>query len=151
MLACHAGGPGSIPGRRSFITSYVYLNLNKNKSAEYLCFKLCHTSVWSDYFQPANVRVNTIDKEYDFAVPSNITGRQLFDKVIAELAITELWFFGLQFIDTKGNKTWLKLKKKVSSVQSRDKRKGTISQLKESKKTWSQATQLYYETQNTST
>jgi hypothetical protein len=36
-------------------------------------------------------------------------GQELFDQVIKTLGVREVWYFGLQFIDSKGFKTWLKM------------------------------------------
>lgn len=32
------------------------------------------------------------------------------------MGLREVWFFGLQYVDSKGYSTWLKLNKKVSGV-----------------------------------
>uniref|UniRef100_A0A0K2UFE4 Moesin/ezrin/radixin homolog 1 n=1 Tax=Lepeophtheirus salmonis TaxID=72036 RepID=A0A0K2UFE4_LEPSM len=60
-----------------------------------------------------NVRVTTIDAELEFAIQPNTTGKQLFDQVVKTIGLREIWFFGLQYTDTKGFSTWLKLNKKV--------------------------------------
>ena len=83
-----------------------------------------------------NVRVTTIDAELEFAIQPNTTGKQLFDQVISRdfdinnnlwfhvfflfqvvktIGLREIWFFGLQYTDSKGYTTWLKLNKKVLS------------------------------------
>ncbi|KAI6233027.1 Moesin/ezrin/radixin-like protein 1 [Aphelenchoides fujianensis] len=58
-------------------------------------------------------RVTTLDAELEFAIQSNTTGKQLFDQVVKTIGLREIWFFGLQYTDTKGFLTWLKLNKKV--------------------------------------
>ncbi|XP_013416553.1 radixin isoform X2 [Lingula anatina] len=62
-----------------------------------------------------NVRVTTMDAELEFAIQPNTTGKQLFDQVVKTIGLREIWFFGLQYIDSKGYSTWLKLNKKVMS------------------------------------
>lgn len=60
-----------------------------------------------------NVRVTTMDAELEFAIQPSTTGKQLFDQVVKTIGLREIWFFGLQYTDTKGFVTWLKLNKKV--------------------------------------
>uniref|UniRef100_A0A8C4FFV6 FERM domain-containing protein n=1 Tax=Dicentrarchus labrax TaxID=13489 RepID=A0A8C4FFV6_DICLA len=64
--------------------------------------------------QPINVRVTTMDAELEFAIQPNTTGKQLFDQVVKTVGLREVWFFGLQYTDSKGYVTWLKLNKKVT-------------------------------------
>ncbi|CAF93287.1 unnamed protein product, partial [Tetraodon nigroviridis] len=59
-----------------------------------------------------NVRVTTMDAELEFAIQPNTTGKQLFDQVVKTVGLREVWFFGLQYTDSKGYSTWLKLNKK---------------------------------------
>ena len=40
-------------------------------------------------------------------------GKQLFDQVVKTLGLREIWYFGLQYKDSKMLATWLKLDKKV--------------------------------------
>uniref|UniRef100_A0A8C6P4A9 Ezrin b n=1 Tax=Nothobranchius furzeri TaxID=105023 RepID=A0A8C6P4A9_NOTFU len=61
-----------------------------------------------------NVRVTTVDAELEFAIQPNTIGKQLFDQVVKTIGLREVWYFGLQHVDTKGYPTWLKLEKKVS-------------------------------------
>ena len=61
-----------------------------------------------------NVRVTTMDAELEFAIQPSTTGKQLFDQVVKTIGLREIWFFGLQYVDSKGYTTWLKLNKKVS-------------------------------------
>lgn len=63
--------------------------------------------------KPVNVRVTTMDAELEFAIQPNTTGKQLFDQVVKTIGLREIWFFGLQYVDSKGYSTWMKLKKKV--------------------------------------
>ncbi|MGH0114597.1 UNVERIFIED_CONTAM: hypothetical protein FKN15_028498 [Acipenser sinensis] len=60
-----------------------------------------------------NVRVTTMDAELEFAIQPNTTGKQLFDQVVKTVGLREVWFFGLQYVDSKVYTTWLKLNKKV--------------------------------------
>merc|ERR1712226_1121274 len=48
-------------------------------------------------------------------IQPNTTGKQLFDQVVNTIGLREIWFFGLQYTDSKGLSTWLKLNKKVLS------------------------------------
>jgi len=65
--------------------------------------------------KPYNVRVTTMDAELEFAIQNNTTGKQLYDQVVKTIGLREIWFFGLQYIDSKNYSTWLKLTKKVLS------------------------------------
>lgn len=56
-----------------------------------------------------------MDAELEFAIQQNTTGKQLFDQVVKTIGLREIWFFGLQYVDSKGYTTWLKLNRKVSS------------------------------------
>ncbi|RUS89535.1 hypothetical protein EGW08_002723 [Elysia chlorotica] len=62
-----------------------------------------------------SVRVTTMDAELEFAIQPSTTGKQLFDQVVKTIGLREIWFFGLQYVDSKGYNTWLKLNKKVLS------------------------------------
>uniref|UniRef100_A0A8C6LDI4 Radixin n=1 Tax=Nothobranchius furzeri TaxID=105023 RepID=A0A8C6LDI4_NOTFU len=55
-----------------------------------------------------------MDAELEFAIQPNTTGKQLFDQVVKTVGLREVWFFGLQYTDSKGYVTWLKLNKKVT-------------------------------------
>uniref|UniRef100_A0A3Q3WAE9 FERM domain-containing protein n=1 Tax=Mola mola TaxID=94237 RepID=A0A3Q3WAE9_MOLML len=56
-----------------------------------------------------------MDAELEFAIQPNTTGKQLFDQVVKTIGLREVWYFGLQYQDTKGFSTWLKLNKKVTA------------------------------------
>jgi len=56
-----------------------------------------------------------MDAELEFAIQPSTTGKQLFDQVVKTIGLREIWFFGLQYVDSKGYTTWLKLNKKVMS------------------------------------
>ncbi|XP_037935869.1 moesin/ezrin/radixin homolog 1 isoform X1 [Teleopsis dalmanni] len=60
-----------------------------------------------------NVRVTTMDAELEFAIQQATTGKQLFDQVVKTIGLREVWFFGLQYTDSRGDSTWIKLYKKV--------------------------------------
>lgn len=62
-----------------------------------------------------NVRVTTMDAELEFAIQQTTTGKQLFDQVVKTIGLREVWFFGLQYTDSKGSPTWIKLYKKVTN------------------------------------
>ncbi|ALC49645.1 Moe [Drosophila busckii] len=56
-----------------------------------------------------------MDAELEFAIQSTTTGKQLFDQVVKTIGLREVWFFGLQYTDSKGDSTWIKLYKKPES------------------------------------
>ncbi|EDQ92003.1 uncharacterized protein MONBRDRAFT_17480 [Monosiga brevicollis MX1] len=56
-----------------------------------------------------------MDAELEFAIQPATTGRQLFDQVVKTIGLREVWYFGLQFIDSKNLVSWLKMNKKVVS------------------------------------
>nr|XP_015806142.2 moesin isoform X1 [Nothobranchius furzeri] len=60
-----------------------------------------------------NVRVTTMDAELEFAILPSTTGKQLFDQIVKTIGLRETWFFGLQYQDSKGYSTWLKMNKRV--------------------------------------
>ena len=60
-----------------------------------------------------------MDAELEFAIQQSTTGKQLFDQVVKTIGLREIWFFGLQYTDSKGYTTWLKLNKKVSDIVER--------------------------------
>ncbi|XP_031443038.1 moesin b isoform X2 [Clupea harengus] len=62
-----------------------------------------------------NVRVTTMDAELEFAIQPSTTGKQLFDQIVKTIGLREIWFFGLQYQDSKGFSTWLKLNKRVTA------------------------------------
>ncbi|EFN76151.1 Moesin/ezrin/radixin-like protein 1 [Harpegnathos saltator] len=66
-----------------------------------------------------NVRVTTMDAELEFAIQQTTTGKQLFDQVVKTIGLREVWFFGLQYTDNKGDLTWIKLYKKPESAIAR--------------------------------
>ncbi|XP_028982680.1 moesin/ezrin/radixin homolog 1 isoform X3 [Diachasma alloeum] len=66
-----------------------------------------------------NVRVTTMDAELEFAIQQATTGKQLFDQVVKTIGLREVWFFGLQYTDIKGDLTWIKLYKKPESALTR--------------------------------
>ncbi|KPJ05437.1 Moesin/ezrin/radixin-like 1 [Papilio xuthus] len=53
-----------------------------------------------------------MDAELEFAIQQTTTGKQLFDQVVKTIGLREVWFFGLQYTDSKGDLTWIKLYKK---------------------------------------
>lgn len=63
-----------------------------------------------------NVRVTTMDAELEFAIQQTTSGKQLFDQVVKTIGLREVWFFGLQYTDSKGDLTWVKLYRKVCTL-----------------------------------
>ncbi|KAF7413577.1 hypothetical protein HZH68_002066 [Vespula germanica] len=59
------------------------------------------------------VKVSTLDAELEFNLEWRSTGRDLFDLVCRTIGLRETWYFGLQYEDSKGFISWLKLDKKV--------------------------------------
>ncbi|CAC5389003.1 merlin-like isoform X1 [Mytilus californianus] len=60
------------------------------------------------------VKVTTMDAELDFTtVEHKATGKDLFELVCRTIGLRETWYFGLQYVDTKGYIAWLKFDKKV--------------------------------------
>ncbi|XP_011501425.1 PREDICTED: merlin isoform X1 [Ceratosolen solmsi marchali] len=59
------------------------------------------------------VKVCTLDAELEFNLEWRATGRDLFDLVCRTIGLRETWYFGLQYEDSKGFISWLKLDKKV--------------------------------------
>lgn len=60
------------------------------------------------------VRVTTMDAELEFSyIEQKATGKDLFELVCRTIGLRETWYFGLQFIDSKGYISWLKFDKKV--------------------------------------
>uniref|UniRef100_H3CYW0 Ezrin a n=1 Tax=Tetraodon nigroviridis TaxID=99883 RepID=H3CYW0_TETNG len=62
-----------------------------------------------------NVRVTTMDAELEFSFQPSTTGKQLFDQIARTIGLRETWYFGLQYMDTKGTCSWLIPEKKVMS------------------------------------
>uniref|UniRef100_A0A672JLW5 Moesin n=1 Tax=Salarias fasciatus TaxID=181472 RepID=A0A672JLW5_SALFA len=67
------------------------------------------------FLRQINVRVTTMDAELEFAILPSTTGKQLFDQIVKTIGLRETWFFGLQYHDSKGFSTWLKLNKRVTA------------------------------------
>lgn len=57
-----------------------------------------------------------MDAELEFSIKPSTTGKQLFDQVVRTIGLREIWYFGLQFVDSKGFTSWLVLTKKVCFV-----------------------------------
>nr|XP_023694960.1 radixin-like [Paramormyrops kingsleyae]XP_023694961.1 radixin-like [Paramormyrops kingsleyae]XP_023694962.1 radixin-like [Paramormyrops kingsleyae] len=65
--------------------------------------------------KPVKIRVTTMDSELELFIQVNTTGRQLFDQVVRTIGLREQWYFGLQYISSKGYLSWLRLDKKLSA------------------------------------
>uniref|UniRef100_A0A7G3AT14 Moesin/ezrin/radixin homolog 1 n=2 Tax=Lutzomyia longipalpis TaxID=7200 RepID=A0A7G3AT14_LUTLO len=59
------------------------------------------------------VKVITFDSELEFHLEQRATGQFLFELVCQTIGLRETWYFGLQYEDSKGNLSWLKMDKKV--------------------------------------
>lgn len=61
-----------------------------------------------------SVRVTTMDAELEFSnIEHKATGKDMFELVCRTIGLRETWYFGLQFVDSKGYIAWLKFDKKV--------------------------------------
>lgn len=65
-----------------------------------------------------------MDAELEFSILPSTTGKLLFDQIVKAIGLRELWFFGLQYTNTKGYVSWLKLNKKIT--QQNVKKEGTL-------------------------
>lgn len=60
------------------------------------------------------VQVRTMDAELNFNdIEYKATGKDLFELICRTIGLREMWYFGLQFEDSKGNTLWLKHDKKI--------------------------------------
>ena len=64
---------------------------------------------------PRTIHVTTEEAEMNFTLTGRVTGRKLFDEVVRVVGLRESRFFGLRFIDHRGNGAWLSLNEKISS------------------------------------
>lgn len=60
------------------------------------------------------VQISTMDAQMEFEIDKAAFGRDLFDLVSRTIGLRETWYFGLQYIDTKGYVAWLKMDKRIS-------------------------------------
>ncbi|KAH8298591.1 hypothetical protein KR018_002359 [Drosophila ironensis] len=60
-----------------------------------------------------SVRVSTFDSELEFKLEPRASGQDLFDLVCRTIGLRESWYFGLQYVDTRSNVSWLKMDKRV--------------------------------------
>ncbi|KAJ6222684.1 hypothetical protein RDWZM_001229 [Blomia tropicalis] len=54
-----------------------------------------------------------MDAQLEFEIDKNALGRDLFDLVTRTIGLREVWYFGLQYFDSKGFISWLKMDKKI--------------------------------------
>lgn len=54
-----------------------------------------------------------MDAELEFEIEPKTTGKELFELVCRTIGLRETWYFGLQYVDSKGYVAWLKFDKKV--------------------------------------
>lgn len=59
------------------------------------------------------MKVSSLDSQLEFNLDYNATGGELFEQVCRAFGLREDWYFGLQYMDTKNNVSWLKKDKKV--------------------------------------
>lgn len=59
------------------------------------------------------IEVNTMDAQMEFELDQRSLGRELFELVCRTIGLRETWFFGLQFVDSKGYFAWLKVDKRI--------------------------------------
>ena len=60
-----------------------------------------------------SIEVSTMDAQMDFEIDQRSLGRDLFELVCHTIGLRETWYFGLQFIDSKGYVAWLKVDKRI--------------------------------------
>ncbi|XP_044219912.1 moesin-like isoform X3 [Thunnus albacares] len=82
---------------------------------KYLSEEVFRLQIKKTQMSTINVRVTTMDAELEFAILPSTTGKQLFDQIVKTIGLRETWFFGLQYQDSKGFSTWLKLNKRVTA------------------------------------
>ncbi|XP_065197756.1 moesin-like [Sycon ciliatum] len=75
----------------------------------------------------SSVRVLTVDSELEFTIQATTTGKNLFEQVLKSITLREVWFFGLQYVDTKDSVGWLKMDKKILSQDIKKDKDGMIS------------------------
>lgn len=54
-----------------------------------------------------------MDKEIEFKTVAKTHGKDFFNEVSKNLAMHEIWFFGLMFLDENGDEVWIDDSKKV--------------------------------------
>ncbi|UXI20213.1 hypothetical protein NH340_JMT06156 [Sarcoptes scabiei] len=59
------------------------------------------------------ISVHTMDAQLEFEIDKTSLGRDLFDLVTRAIGLREVWYFGLQYIDSKGFVGWLKMNKRI--------------------------------------
>lgn len=59
------------------------------------------------------IEVSTYDAQMEFEMDQRSLGKQLFDQVSRTIGLREVWYFGLQYTDSKGYVSWLKLDKRI--------------------------------------
>ncbi|XP_014661700.1 PREDICTED: merlin-like [Priapulus caudatus] len=59
------------------------------------------------------VKITTMDADLEFHVEWKAAGRDLFDLVCRTIGLREVWYYGLQYVDSKGYVAWLKMDKRV--------------------------------------
>ncbi|CAM6002208.1 unnamed protein product, partial [Sphagnum balticum] len=60
-----------------------------------------------------SVQISTMDAQLEFDIERNAIGRDLFELVSRTIGLRETWYFGLQYVNTKGYVAWLKMEKKI--------------------------------------
>lgn len=60
-----------------------------------------------------DVIVSTKLKDLRVPIGTNTTGRELFYKVVSHVGLKEIWYFGLEYTDSRDTLSWLKLNRKV--------------------------------------
>jgi len=82
--------------------------------------------VFSKKDKRINVKVLTLANEFEFKVGEKTLGRELFDQILQTIGIREKWYFGLQYSDSKDNRSWLELDQKVSKLLNKNKKDETL-------------------------
>lgn len=83
---------------------------NFQYSTNDLCLTFCHTNL----YRTTNMRFVPLFSLKMCFLSSVSNLFFVCFKVVKTIGLREVWYFGLQYQDTKGFSTWLKLNKKVS-------------------------------------
>ncbi|KAK9693410.1 FERM N-terminal domain [Popillia japonica] len=65
------------------------------------------------YNRKISARIITMDKEIEFKTVAKTHGKDFFNEVSKNLAMHEIWFFGLMFLDENGDEVWIDDSKKT--------------------------------------
>ncbi|KER32081.1 hypothetical protein T265_01853 [Opisthorchis viverrini] len=117
--------------RKSDSPPFAQLQVRVTLPESVLEFKMKPNSSGRQLFNQLQVRVTLPESVLEFKMKPNSSGRQLFNQVCTTIGLREVWYFGLQYNDSKGLTKWVKLDKKISPVsKSKDARMEFIFRVK---------------------